>query len=307
MKRSPFQLFMLLCGAVLIVVLCAGNFGAGRMAAQTTDAKAAEILKAALEAAGGGSFAKIESMEMTTRREAFMQGNNRGQSDGDIRLIYPQQMWMQVNVVEAQTVGGGAFSPSGGPVTPMQPTEHTVFGVAEGCDGALWWRKTPGSMLDRPFSKAMQLRIDLVGALGIYKAAAEGKLDTKYVADGEIEGHKVQVLALNGTDVKFYFDPQTHLLAGASYPGSIGDGTFDAYHWWAEFMKITFSPSGVEQIVWWSDYKRSKFKVDGKEEAIQFPMTWTTTSAGSKFLQEKVKSLKLNSKVNAKLFAKPKS
>jgi hypothetical protein len=309
MNRGVSRLSLGACISLVVALSVVASFGAGSQAAQEAQQKAASMLTAAAEAAGGSSLTRVDSLELNTRRVAFLSGHNQGQSDVDVRLAYPSQMRLEVKLLESQTTGGygGSGMPGGtGPVTPMSTSEHPVFTFLEGCDGTTWWRKTPSSVEDRQFAKSTQLRIDLVGALGLYRSAAAGKLEAKFVGEQQVQGRQVHVAVLSDGTTKLYFDPQIHLLAGVSYSGAGAEGTFDAFRWWADFVKITFETGGREQTVWWGDYRRAKFKVEGKEEAIQFPYLWTSYLEGTKVLEEKVTSLKINAKHNPKLFAKPK-
>jgi hypothetical protein len=219
-------------------------------------------------------------------------------------------MRLEVKVLETQTIGGTgptAMPGSGGPVTPIGPTEHTVFAFREGCDGSVWWRKTSASNIEqRPISKYTQFRIDLVGALGLYRRALEGKLTGKFLGEQQVQGHQVQVVELAEERTKLFFDPQTHLLIGAAYGAPAGEATFDAFRWWADFVKISVEVGGREQSIWWSDFRRVKFKSEGNEAAIQFPYLWSGFAEGNKFLEEKVANVKLNGKQNPKIFAIPK-
>jgi len=305
MNRSISGFFWGACISLLVVLTVRTLFGAGRETEQEAQQRGATILAAAAEAAGGGALAKVESLELNTRREAHFAGHSRGQSDVDLRLIYPLQMRLEVKVMETQTVGGYASSGSG-PITSIRPTEHSVFAYAEGSDGNIWWRKTPQNIEERPADNGMQLRVDLVGALGLYRRAAEGKLQAKFSGELQFQGRPVQVLVISEGGTRLYLDPQTHLLVGAAYPVTTGEGIFDAFRWWADFMKVSFQSGGQEQSIWWSQYRRVKFKSGGKEEAVQFPYLWTSHLDGTRFLEEKVVSLKVNGKQNPKIFARPK-
>lgn len=295
--------------SAVAVFSAAISIGARGQAGQEAQQKAAAILASAVEAAGGSAVAKVEGMELNTRRVAFLSGNSRGQSETDMRLIYPAQMRLEVKVMEAQTMGGygGSGVPgSSGPVTPMHVTEHAGFAYVEGCDGTSWWRKMPKRADERPMDEGTQRRIERVGALGLYRRAAEGKLEAKFIGEQQIQGRQMQIVALSDGDTKLYFDPQIHLLAGVSHTRTSEEETFDAFHWWTDILKVTVQGAGREQTVWWSEYRRVKFKADGKEETIQFPYLWTSAIDGQKFMEERVTSLKVNAKQNPKIFAKPK-
>lgn len=296
--------------STLFVFGAALSIAAWNQAAPDAQQQAAAILTAAAQAAGGDALAKVNGMELTTRRLAFLSGHGQGQSEADTRVLYPAQMRLVVKVMESQVVGGGgglAGGRSGGPVTPISVSEYAGFAYIEGCDGTAWWRKVAQKQVDvLPMNKGTQRRIELLGGLGIHRLAADGKLSAKFVGEQQVQGHQVQVVVLDDGYLKLYFDPQTHLLAGASLAGILAGETFDAFHWWTDFVKVTVQGTGREQTIWWSDYRRVKFKVDGKEEAIQFPYFWTNDIDGTKFLEEKVNNVKLNTKQNPKIFEKPK-
>jgi hypothetical protein len=278
------------------------------------------LLAAAVQAAGGPALGKVHNVELTARRTVFLQGHKQGQSDVDLRVIYPSKMRLEVKTIETQVIGGYGSSGNpaggrtgtgmpmgGGPVSPMTTSEHTGYSYLEGCDGLLWWRKSPGNIESHLCDERTRLRIDLMGALGIYRAAADGQLEGKLLGEQKIQGRHVQVLALRDARAKLYFDPQTYQWLGASYPGMSAGDTFDAFHWWTDYiMKVSAVDAGREQSIWWSEFRRVKFKSAENEESLQFPYLWTTYIDGIKFLEEKVTSVKLNTKLNPKIFDKPK-
>jgi hypothetical protein len=316
MKRNFSVWFLGAMFAELIALIVVAVPEARSQAAQDAQQKAASIFAAAADAAGGGALAKIDGLEMVTRRVAFLTGKNQAQSEADLRLIYPAQMRLEVKIMETQTIGGygssgtpiGGGGPGGGPVSPVGTTEHSVFAYREGCDGNVSWRKTAAQVPvdQRPMSKQTQFRIDIVGALGLNRRALEGKLTGTYLGEQQVQGHQVQVVNVPDEGAKLFFDPQTHLLIGAAYSMPIGEITFDAVHWWADILKITVEVGGRDQIIWWEDFKRVKFKSEGNEMAVQFPYKWTGYTGGTKYLEEKVNNLKLNGKQNPKIFAIPK-
>ena len=288
---------------------------------QQSQQQAKATLEAAVQAAGGVTLGKIQSIELNVRRTVFLQGHKQGQSDVDMRLVYPGRMRLEMKTIETQVLGGygssgtparmqrdpGLMPPPGGPITPMTLSEHAGFTYVEGCDGRMWWRKSVGDTELRVADIRTNLRINLTGAMGMYRRAAQGNLDGKYVGELQVQGRLVQVLVLADDGTKLYFDPQTHQLVGAAYLGMNAGDAFDAFHWWTDYvMKVSAVDAGREQSIWWSDFRRIKLGPKGEEEWIQFPFLWITYIDGIKFMEERVTRLKLNPKQNPKIFQAPK-
>ncbi len=299
-------------GTALVVLLAAAS-GAALGVAQETPPPAVDarergkaLLAAAADAAGKSVLEKIESLEMTVRRKTF---SAHGLYDSELQtsLVYPAQMRIEESVVQTWVKGG--YAPSGsGPITPAQREENRIFAAAEGYDGTAGWYKsrkdkwgdidlrTAGSLesyaavtRDLPLDDAARIRIDLVGGIGLCRRAAQGKLEGTFVGEEDLLGHKVLAVQLAKVpgQVIVYLDPATHLLAGLRFLEASPDGQFDA-------LEV------------WGDYKRVSFKSGGKEEAVQFPFLLTKYRNRQQYFEEKVKKLKLNTRPNPKIFAKPK-
>jgi len=316
-NSTGFLAFVFL--GLLAAAIDAAVFGAEKIQQQEPAAPAtpgrearvrgAAILAAGVEAAGGATLSKVESMQLTTRRQTYIvrgivetdvssfpeaggpvrvPGRRQGPVESELELwvVYPAQMRSEESIVSSFVTGG--YAPSGsGPITPMQAAETKVFASAEGYDGTAGWWKTPKGTVALPLDEAARLRIDLVGALGLYRRATEGKIEADFADEEEVQGRKVLGVEWRGPlGTKRYFDPQTHLLVGMKCHEVTAEGAFD-------FLEL------------WSDYRRASLKSGGKEEAIQFPFTSVTYRDGKKYFEEKVKKLKLNARVNAKIFAKP--
>ena len=246
------------------------------------------ILKAAIEATGSAALPKIESAELTTRKQTFT-AHGTVDTELEYRLAYPAQMRVDEWILLIWVKGGYYSGPGSGPVTSRQTEEQRTFASTEGYDGAAGWLKTPKGTTDFPLDDAARLRIDLVGALGLCRNAAEGKLEAKFVSEEEVQGRKALGVQLGTStgNIRLYVDPESHLLVGVRSREVTADGTFDTLHTW-------------------SDYRRVIFKSVGKEEAIRVPFTWVRYRDDKKYSEEKVKKLKVNTQPNPKVFARPK-
>ncbi len=308
----------------VLLVLLAATSGAAVCGAQAPPQQAeqesearqrgAAIAAAAGEAAGGATLAKVESVELTFQRRiyglrgvveedigSFPTSTGRIQvpsaaASGPIEtellawLVYPGRMRLEETIVQPWVTGGySPYGGGGGPVTPTQATEKRTFYSAEGYDGDSGWLKTQTGTRDLPFNDYVNVRMDQFGGLGICRQAAAGKLEAEFVGEEQVEGHKalaVKWILPRGT-VKLYFDPQTHLLVGTTRQEQGPEGTFDV-------------------LQTWGDYRRVSFKSGDKKEEIQFPYASVTYRNGKKYIEEKVKKIKLNTQPNPKIFSRPK-
>jgi len=120
----------------------------------------------------------------------------------------------------------------------------------------------------------------LIGGLGVVRQALSGKLAAAFRGEEEVEGRKLFVAEWNSGagKVKLYFDPESKRLAGARYRITSPQGSFEALQLWSDFREV---------------------------EGIQYPFHTVTYRDGAKFSEQTVQELKLNTRPDAAVFAKP--
>jgi zinc protease len=216
-----------------------------------------EIVKAAAEAAGGAALQSVDDLQITSTGTA-----HGPQGDFAIEVKYtiafPDRVRSEVKL---------------------------PFGLlVQGFDGKSGWASTPQGVMDLPpeYAGESQRAAALSGGWGLYKMALAGTLHAQFVGEEDWDGKKdlvVQWNALAGP-IKLYFDPGTHLLAGAHFKSVTPQG-------------------GTETDQHWSDYR----DVQGRK----FPYAVAILHNGAKFSETTVQSVAVNSKPDAKVFTKPES
>ncbi len=258
--------------SVFLALLGTGGFAVwGTPAQPQQDARqrGAAIAAAAAEAAGGAALTKVESVELTIRRQFYL-SQKTFETEVQLWIVYPTRMRIDESIAAAAL------------------DQKATFASAEGYDGDSGWLKTQKSTTDLPFDDWAQLRMDLFGGLGVFRQAALGKLEAEFAGEDEVQGHKalaVEWIRSHG-GMKLYFDSQSHLLMGTGRREHSNEGTFDI-------------------LQTWSDYKPVAFKSGENREEIRFPFTSDTYRNGKKYIEEKVKKIRLNSQPDLKIFAKP--
>ncbi|MGH9573207.1 MAG: M16 family metallopeptidase [Candidatus Acidiferrales bacterium] len=118
------------------------------------------------------------------------------------------------------------------------------------------------------------------GGWGLYQQALAGKIEAQAIGEEQIDGKNFPGVMLQTAfgNIKLYFDPQTHLLAVARYQSATSKGAVDS-----------------EQR--WSDYRT----IDGR----QFAFSTVVYRDGQKYMESRVKDLKLNPALQDSLFAAP--
>ncbi|MGA8103923.1 MAG: pitrilysin family protein [Candidatus Acidiferrales bacterium] len=232
--------------------------GAAAPAASAESAKRGdEIVKAAAEAAGGAALQAVDDMQITTAGTAH---TPQGDFPIEVKylIVFPDRMRSEAKL---------------------------PFGLmVQGFDGKSGWASTPQGVMDLPpeYAGESQRAAALSGGWGLYKLALAGKLQTQYLGEEEWDGkkdHLVQWNALSGP-IKLYFDPDTHLLAGAHFK--------------------SVSPQGASETdQHWSDYR----EVQGRK----LPYAIVIFRNGTKFSETTVQKVSVNTKPDATVFAKPKS
>jgi len=154
--------------------------------------------------------------------------------------------------------------------------------IQQGYDGTSAWVASPQGTMDLPSNQTAQAQrgIDLVGGLGVYRQALTGKLAALFVGEEEVGGKKVLAVEWNAMagKVKLYFDPETRLLVGARYRQTTLEGVFDTEQRWSDFRAV---------------------------DGVRFPFHWVTYRDGAKFSEQTILEVKLNTKPDPSLFAKP--
>jgi len=216
-----------------------------------------EILKAGAEAAGGAALETVDDVQITSSGTA-----HAPQGDFPIEVKY--------TIAFPDRVRSEAKLP---------------FGLlVQGYDGKSGWAVTPQGTIDLPpeYAGESQRAAVLSGGWGLYKLALAGKLHAQYLGEEDWDGKKALVVQWEamGGPIKLYFDPQTHLLAGAHFK--------------------SISPQGAtETDQHWSDYR----DVQGRK----YPYAIVIFRNGTKFSQTTVQNVAVNTKPDAAQFTKPKS
>jgi zinc protease len=158
--------------------------------------------------------------------------------------------------------------------------------LSQAFDGKSGWAKAPQGVMDLPPEYAGESERSVMfcggSGWGLYKMELAGKLPTQYLGEGDWDGKKDLVVQWNavGGPVKLYFDPATHLLVGAHFK--------------------SISPQGASETEQhWSDFR----DVQGRK----FPYANVIFRNGNKFSETTVKSVVVNTKPDAAIFAKPKT
>ncbi len=158
------------------------------------------------------------------------------------------------------------------------------FTFVQGYDGKSAWAASPQGAMDLPplLNAEVQRGIDLEGGIGLFQQALAGKVQAQFLGEEEVDGKKVLAASWNSAagPTKLYFDPASRQLVGARY------------------RQVTFQGT-VETLQWWSDFRAV--------EGLQFPYHWTNYRDGSKFSETAVQAIRLNTKPDPSVFAKPKS
>jgi zinc protease len=218
-----------------------------------------EIADAA-QAAGGPAIGKIQSVEYSA---VGVQATPQGDLPVQLKLYlgYPNRYRLDTTV-NVPGLAGNA--------------------LMVGYDGKSGWTSSPQGSQDIPPAQFGEFirRILLTGALGLYQAAQAGTVQVEAIGQRDFQGAQTDAVAVvsGSVHVVVYFDPATHLAAGARYQQDTPQGA-------------------VETIEAWSDYR----EVDG----AKFPCHGVTLRNGQKFSEYTVQEIKFNTNPDAALFVKP--
>lgn len=226
-----------------------------------TLAQGKALLLAAGQAAGGAALTKAQSLEYSgTGTTVTPQGDF--QTQVKLYLLYPDSYRLETSV----TLPGA--------------TAPVVLVVAY--DGKTAWTASPQGSANFPPEQNAEFirRILLTGGWGVYRAAAAQTIQAQALGQRDFQGQKDDAVAVTAGDVQLvlYFDPATHLAAGAQYPQETQQGP-------------------VETTEVWSDYR----EVDG----LKFPCHIVSYRNGQKFAENIVHEIKTNTNPNPSLFVKP--
>jgi hypothetical protein len=214
----------------------------------------------AMQAAGGPAVSKIQSVEYSG---VGVQASPQGDLPVQLKLSlgYPNHYRLDTTV-NLPGLSGNA--------------------LVVGYDGKSGWTSSPQGTQDIPPTQIGEFirRILLTGGIGLYQAAQAGTVQVQAIGQRDFQGSKTGAVAIVSGSVHavVYFDPATHLPAGARYQQDTPQGA-------------------VETIEIWSDYR----EVDG----AKFPCHGVTLRNGQKFSEYTVQEIKFNTNPDAALFVKP--
>ncbi len=230
-------------------------------------ARGSAILLAAAEAAGGAALARIESLEYFASGKFFgPQGELAMNSK--ITVVYPGHVHVETSL---------------------------PFGVVtQGFDGQTAWQVTPEGAVTLPpiLHGEFQRLIALLGGWGVLQQGLAGKVRAQFLGEEKVEDKKALAVdwILAGDDeerapaarVRLYFDPETHLLFAARYRQPGPQGLTDVLEVWSDFRPVA---AGA---------------------ALKLPYSNRTYRNAAKYSEAAVQEVKLNTKPDPALFAKPK-
>jgi zinc protease len=214
----------------------------------------------AMQAAGGPAVSKIQSVEYSG---VGVQASPQGDLPVQLKLSlgYPNHYRLDT-MVNLPGLAGNA--------------------LVVGYDGKSGWTSSPQGTQDIPSAQIGEFirRILLTGGIGLYQATQAGTVQVQAIGQRDFQGSKADAVAVVSGSVHavVYFDPATHLAAGARYQQDTPQGA-------------------VETIEVWSDYR----EVDG----AKFPCHGVTLRNGQKFSEYTVQEIKFNTNPDAALFVKP--
>lgn len=226
-----------------------------------TLAQGKTILQSAAQASGGPALSKVQSIEYSALGQLV---STQGDLQVQLKLYmtFPDHYRLDTQVA----LGGSA---------PMT--------LALGYGGKSGWANNPDGFATIPPDQNIEFtrRLLLIGGLGIYRAVQAGGIQAQSIGQRDFQGQKADAVAITSGDihVTVYFDPTTHLAAGAKYSQDV-------------------APQGhIETTEVWSDYR--------EVEGIKFPCHNVTFRNGLRFSESSVKEIKLNTNPNPDLFVKP--
>jgi zinc protease len=227
-----------------------------------TMAQGKALLLAAAQAAGGDVLNKVQSLEFSgDGTTATPQGDFPTQLK--LHMAYPDQYRLDTSVVT--------------------PGATTPYVLVLAYNGKTAWVSSPQGSGDLPPEQNVEFirRILLTGGWGVYRGAVGQTIQAQALGQRDFQGQKDDSVAVTSGDIQaiLYFDPATHLAAGARY------------------SQDTQQQGVVEAMDVWSDYR----EVDG----LKFPCHTVTYRNGQRFSETTVHEIKTNTNPNPSLFVKP--
>lgn len=220
------------------------------------------LLLAAGKAAGGSAaLSKVQSLEFSgSGTSATPQGEIQTQLK--LYIAYPDHYRMDTSVA--------------------LPGSATPFVLVLAYDGKAAWASNPQGSGPLPSEQNAEFirRILLMGGWGVYRAAEAQTIQAQALGQRDFQGQKDDAVAVSADNIQviLYFDPTTHLAAGARFPQETQEGP-------------------VETTEVWSDFR----DVDG----LKFPCHTVSYRNGQKFAENTVHEIKTNTNPNPNLFVKP--
>jgi hypothetical protein len=165
----------------------------------------------------------------------------------------------------------------------VTPGATTPYVLVLAYNGKTAWVSSPQGSGDLPPEQNVEFirRILLTGGWGVYRGAVGQTIQAQALGQRDFQGQKDDSVAVTSGDIQaiLYFDPATHLAAGARY------------------SQDTQQQGVVEAMDVWSDYR----EVDG----LKFPCHTVTYRNGQRFSETTVHEIKTNTNPNPSLFVKP--
>ena len=180
-------------------------------------ARAKEIIRAAIEAAGGADVVKVSSLSYTATGDiATPQGTFPMAVKAAMQL--PNKLWLELSIAD------GAFV------------------LQQGYDGKGAWQAAPQGVADLPPAAVLETQrsLDLAGGFGFFRKAAEGQLNASFAGEKDFQGKKTLAVDWQGEAGKatIYFDAASRLLIGASFKSTTAQGPVDTVTIWSDHRAV---------------------------------------------------------------------
>lgn len=226
-----------------------------------------KILDSAALAAGGAALQKVQSVEFSGDGITVAGQNGDLKTQVKVDIVYPDMLY-RMDTTLAPGILPGA-------------TQAFVLVVAYDGKGA--WESDPqhGAVPFPPEQTSEFIRrIELTGGWGLYRGAQTQPIEAQSLGQRDFQGQQADavVVSLGNLHPILYFDPATHLAAGATFQQDTPQGP-------------------VETTEVWSDYR----EVDG----VKFPCHTISYRNGQRFSETIVHEIKTNTNPSPSLFVKP--
>jgi zinc protease len=152
----------------------------------------------------------------------------------------------------------------------------------QGYDGKAGWIASPQGAMDLPAAQSAEAQrgIDLFGCWGMFRRVLAGELEASFVGEKQFEGRSALAVEWKSGagPVTLFVDPATNLLVGAGYRATTLDGIYDVVQVWSDFREV---------------------------EGAKVPFHWVQYRDGAKFADQMLSDVKINVKLDDKVFVKP--